>query len=150
MRARRRFTAAAAVPLLLAAIACAEDKKENEEEEALKARTASCDGKLGAADAAAALPAELPAGVTGAVFYETSKQGSTTLYFAHVEGDDVVKTRDTIRTAFEGAGYEIEGSDEEEQAEAEFEFVKGGKEGSVQVLPLCEGHQRVRWRIGSE
>jgi hypothetical protein len=142
----RRLVVAAAIPLLLTSMACSE--KEKEEKEAEKAKTASCDGKLSAAKAEANLPAEVPAGVSGATFYDLQTDGATKRYFAYVTGDDVVKTRDTIKTAFTGAGYEIEGTDEEGQAEAEFEFVKGSTEGSVQVIPHCSGYQRVRWRVG--
>jgi hypothetical protein len=142
----RRLLAAAAIPLLLTTIGCSD--KEKEEKEAEKAKTASCEGKLTPANASANLPADVPAGVTGATFYDLQTDGATKRYFAYVTGDDVVKTRDAIKNAFTGAGYEIEGTDEEGQAEAEFEFVKGSTEGSVQVIPHCTGYQRVRWRVG--
>lgn len=140
----RRVLVAAALPLLLTATACGDD----DEKEGEKAASASCDGKLAAAKADAALPSDVPAGVTGATFYDLQTDGATKRYFAYAKGDDVVKTRDAIRSAFSGAGYEIEGSDEEGQAEAEFEFVKGSNEGSVQVIPHCSGYQRIRYRVG--
>jgi hypothetical protein len=141
----RRLVAAAAVPLLISAIGCSEDKDKEEGE---KNATASCDGKLAAAKAEAALPTDVPAGVTDATFFDVQTDGATKRYFAYVKGTDVVATRDAIKTAYEGASYEIEGTDQEEQAEAEFEWTKGSNEGSVQVIPLCEGYQRVRWRVG--
>jgi hypothetical protein len=139
----RPLLAAALIPLLVTA--CGGDKDEEEGEQA---RSKSCDGLLTGAKSDAALPADLPAGVTGATFYDVQTDGATKRYFAYVQGDDVVKTRDTVKDAFSGAGYEIEGSDEEGQAEAEFEWVKGSNEGSVQVIPYCTGYQRVRYRTG--
>ena len=130
--------------LLAAAPACSDGDKEEGE----AAAKASCDGKLVAAKSEAALPSDLPAGVTGATFYEVQTDGATKRYFGYTTGTDVVATRDTIRNAFSAAGFEIEGSDEEAPAEAEFEWVKGSNEGSVQVIPLCQGHQRIRYRTG--
>ena len=139
----RRLLAAAAVPLLLASVACS-DKDKDEKAAAGKA----CDGLLKAASAEAALPSEFPSGLTGATFFDVQTDGATKRYFAYVAGTDLVKTRDDIKAAFESAGIEIEGTDQEEGAEAEFEFKKGANEGSVQVIPLCQGNLRVRYRIG--
>ena len=139
----RRLLAAAAVPLLLASVGCS-DKDDEEKGEAGK----SCDGLLKPADAAATLPSTIPAGISGATFYEVQTQGATKRYFAYVSGDDLVKTRDQIKTAFEGANIAIEGTDQEEDAEAEFEFKAGGDEGSVQVIHLCKDTLRIRYRVG--
>ncbi len=134
----RRLLAAAAAPLLLASVGCS----------GKDAAGTSCDGLLKPADAAAALPSTIPAGVTGATFYELQTQGATKQYFAYVTGDDLVGMRDQIKTAFEQAKIEIEGTDQEEGAEAEFQFTRGGEEGSVQVTPLCKDTLRIRWRVG--
>lgn len=140
----RRLLAAAAVPLLFASVACSDKDKEEGEKNAGK----SCDGLLKPADAAANLPTEFPSGLTGATFYEVQTQGATKRYFAYVAGTDLVKTRDDIKAAYEAASIEIEGTDQEEGAEAEFEFKKGDTEGSVQVISLCQGNLRVRYRVG--
>jgi hypothetical protein len=137
---RSRPAAAAlllALPALLGAVGCSSGD----------AAGVPCDGKLASPDPAAALPAGIPAGVTGATFYAVEKQGTTKRYQAHVEGGDVVATRDAILDAFARNGYEIPRSDAEGQAEAEFEFVKDPIEGSVQVTPLCDGHLRLRYRV---
>lgn len=140
----RRLVAAAAVPLLFAAVGCSDKDKEKAKEATGK----SCDGLLKTADASAALPSTIPAGVDGATFYEMETQGATKRYFAYVTGDDLVGTRDKIKAAFEAKNIEIEGTDQEEGAEAEFEFKAGADEGSVQVIPLCKDTLRIRWRIG--
>jgi type II secretory pathway pseudopilin PulG len=139
----RRLVAAAAVPLLLASVGCEKDK-----EEAKKNAGQSCDGLLKSAQADAALPSTLPSGLDGAVFYEVQTQGATKRYFAYVQGTDLVATRDKVKGAYETAKIEIEGTDQEEGAEAEFEFKQGGTEGSVQVIPYCQGYLRVRYRVG--
>lgn len=144
----RRLIATAAVPLLLVAVGCSE--KEREEEEAKKNAAKSCEGLLKPAQASAALPAEIPAGLPDATFYESEKQGETTQYFAYVKGTDIVATRDAVKTAFEGAQIEVERTDQEEGAEAELEYKKGSTEGSVQVIPYCDGYLRVRYRVGAE
>ncbi|MCA1824791.1 MAG: hypothetical protein ABR520_00925 [Mycobacteriales bacterium] len=146
-RVLRRLLVAATVPLLVTAVGCA---KEKEERELRAASQKSCDGLLKPANTAAALPSDLPAGASGATFYETEKQGATTLYYAYVAGDDLVRTRDAIKSAFESAGYEIEGTDQENGAEAEFEWKGKAKEGSVQVIHLCKNNLRLRWRVGRE
>lgn len=140
----RRVLVAFALPLLLAA--CGEGEEEKEKERAAAAFGAACD--LRPADPAAALPADVPAGVEDAAFYLVETQGSTKRYFAYVSGTDVVKVRDDIRAAYERAGVEIEASDAEPPAEAEFEWKKGSNEGSVQVVPLCKDTVRVRYRVG--
>jgi hypothetical protein len=143
----KRLLVAAAIPLLVTSVACGEDgEKEKEEKEAAEAAGKTCN--LKPADANANLPAEIPSGATGATFYEVQTQGSTKRYFAYVPGEDIVKVRDDIKKAFEAASIEIEGTDEEPPAEAEFEWKKGDKEGSVQVIPECKGTVRVRYRVG--
>jgi hypothetical protein len=150
------MVAAAAIPVLMLGIGCSKDKKENTptgttSSEPTDENTAAgqpCGDLLKPASSAAALPSGIPAGLEGATFYEVQAQGATKRYFAHVEGDDLVKTRDTVKEAFEAAGIEIEGTDQEEGAEAEFEWTKGSNEGSVQVIHLCKDNLRVRYRIG--
>jgi hypothetical protein len=140
----RRLVAAAAVPLLLASVGCSDKKDEANK----KAAGASCDGLLKPARADAALPSTLPSGLDGAVFYDVQTQGATKQYFAYVQGTDLVATRDKVKAAYEAAKIEIKRTDQEEGAEAEFEFKTGGTEGSVQVIPHCQGYQRVRYRVG--
>jgi hypothetical protein len=141
-----RLLLAAVIPLLATSVACGENEDE-EKKEAAAAFGAACD--LKAADPAAALPSDVPAGFDGVTFYELQTQGSTKRYFGYAKGDDVVKVRDQIRSAYAAAAYEIEGSDAEPPAEAEFEWKKGSNEGSVQVTPLCKETVRIRYRVGA-
>ena len=137
----QRLLVAAVIPLLATSVACGED------EEGEGAFSQACD--LKPADPAAALPADVPSGISGVTFYEVQTQGSTKRYFGYATGDNVVTVRDAIKTAYEQASIEIEGSDAEPPAEAEFEWKKGSTEGSVQVTPLCKDTVRVRYRVGS-
>ena len=109
--------------------------------------TKPCDGLLKPADAAAALPQGLPAGIGGVTFYELQKQGSTNRHNGHAAGTDVVAVRDAIEKAYTDAGIAIEGRDAEPPAEAEFQWSVGDREGSVQVTPLCDGHVHLRYRV---
>jgi hypothetical protein len=139
----RRLVVAAAVPLLLASVGCSDKDKK------LKAAAGkSCDGLLKAADPAAALPSTVPAGITGATFYEVQTAGATKRYFAYVSGTDLVQTRDTIKAAYEAAKITIVGTDQEPGAEADLEFKAGSEEGSVQVINHCQGMLRLRYRVG--
>jgi hypothetical protein len=140
----RRLVAAAAVPLLFAAVGCSDKDKEKAKEATGK----SCDGLLKSADASAALPGTVPAGVDGATFYEKSAQGKTTQYFAYVPGTDIVGTRDKIKAAFEAKNVTVKDTDQEAGAEAELEFEVGSDEGTVQVIPLCQDTLRIRYRVG--
>ena len=71
------------------------------------------------------------------------------MWFGYVEGDDVVEVRDAIERQLEAAGgYEDLQTDAEPPAEAELEF-EGKHNGSAQVIPLCQDHLRVRYKIES-
>jgi hypothetical protein len=125
--------------LLLAAAACGGGRTD--------VKGAPCEGLAKPADPAASLPPGVPAGIEGATFYETQKQGVTTRYFAHVAGTDVVAVRDAIERAYASSGAAIEGRDAEPPAEAEFQWTSGDREGSVQVTPLCDGRVQLRYRV---
>jgi hypothetical protein len=102
-------------------------------------------------DAAAKPPADVPT-PTDAAFYQKSTAGATTLYFANAAGDDVKARRDAIKQQLEQAGYEIKGTDAEDNEEAELEFEgKGHGESSVQVIHRegCESQLRIRYRLGA-
>ena len=139
----RRVAAAAAIPLLLASVGCEKDK-----EKAKKDAGQPCDNLLKGANASAALPSDIPAGITGATFYDVSESGKTKLYFAYLQGTDVPGTRDTIKAAYQQASIDIKGTDQEDGAEAEMEFEKGSTEGTVQVIPYCQGYVRIRYKVG--
>ena len=127
-----------AIPLLFAA-GCGDDEKPT------GAYALACKDLTKPADASVALPSDLPA-ADGQVLYEKVAQGSTTVYFAHLESTDVVKVRDAIKEKFAAAGYTKLEDDAEPPAEAELEF-EGKHVGSVQVTPLCEGHVKIRYKL---
>jgi hypothetical protein len=109
---------------------------------------AACDSTVKPpADPAAKPPSDIPS-PSGVTWYEVETAGATKAYFGYVSGDTVAVTRDEIRSQLESAGYEIEGTDEEDNAEAEAEF-KGAHDGSLQVIPLCQNTLRVRYRLES-
>ena len=86
-----------------------------------------------------------------ATWYETDKQGSTTQWFAYAPGHDVKQRRDAIKKLFTNAGYEVKGTDAEDNEEAEAEFEgKGHGELTLQVIPRqgCSTQVRIRYRHG--
>jgi hypothetical protein len=89
---------------------------------------------------------------SGAVFYEKVTAGSTTQYFAYAPGTDVKKRRDAIKAQLTSAGYEIKGTDAEDNEEAEAEFEGHGHEdATLQVIHRngCETQLRIRYGIHS-
>jgi hypothetical protein len=150
---RRSALVLAAGVLVLAASACDSgsgdvDAKDDDGIE-VSATAAPCTDLLKPADPAATLTGDLPV-IAGLTVYEKRQQGATAYYFAHIPGNDVVKVRDDARFAIEhvpfGKGYTVVDADAEPPAEAEFSF-EGTHEGSVQVIPLCAGHLRVRYKV---
>ncbi|HVF18904.1 MAG TPA: hypothetical protein VNA14_01505 [Mycobacteriales bacterium] len=110
------------------------------------ATAAPCDGLLEPADPKAVLPADLPA-LPGMTVYEKRLQGATAYYMAHRPGDDVVEVRDEAQALLAAdPAYSGLEADAEPPAEAELAF-EGPHEGSVQVLPLCKGHVRIRYKL---
>ena len=140
---RRALSTAAAVPLLVGVAGCGDSDEEAEEREAAGRASAAC-GALPSADPAASLPPGFPT-LDGQVLYEPSKQGSTTIVFGRVAGEDFVGIRDQLTTKLVAAGYTIPGKDQESvEAEAEFD---GPHVGTIKVQPLCEGYVYVRYKV---
>lgn len=104
-----------------------------------------CEGLLSPANPAATLPVDLPA-ADGQTVYEKATQGATTIWFAYARGADVVASRDALKAKFAAAGYTRLDDDAEPPAEAELQF-EGTYTGSVQVVPLCAGYLRIRYRV---
>lgn len=143
---RQGGTALGIVLLVATATACSEGDKDKEK--ATGAAAASCDGVL-RSDSSAALPADYPA-LDGQQLYDSSTQGKTKVVFGHVKGGpaDLSKVRDQLVAKMKSAGYTIEGTDQEQNAEAEAEFT-GPHEGTVNVRPLCKGNLVVRYKFNS-
>jgi hypothetical protein len=59
-----------------------------------------------------------------------------------------VTTRDAIKTQLTAANYTIEGTDQEDNTEAEAEFA-GPHDGRLQVIHYCLGKLRVRYILES-
>jgi hypothetical protein len=153
---RTRLLAIALAAPMAFAVACSSDGSGPTTQASNPAPTATASAANDACAAVAANPsakppADLPT-PTDATFYQTSKAGATTLYFAYAPGDDVRVRRDAVKEQLAGAGYEIKGQDAEENEEAELEFEgKGHGESSVQVIHRkgCESQLRIRYRLES-
>lgn len=143
----QRFRRPACALVLLMAVGCGGDGG-GEDPGAVRASARPCDGLTVVKNGTPPPPADLPT-VAGWTQVDTVSQGSTTIWLGTVEGEDVVVLRDKAVAALTaGGGYEIPRSDQEGQAEAEAEFT-GRHEGSIQVIPLCEGTLRVRYRVSA-
>ena len=140
---RGRIVAAVlAVPLIVALAAC-----DDEEKKAKAAASAPCPSTI-TQTASTPLPSDIPS--PGGTVYESNSQGKTQFWFAAVDGgpDQLESLRDSYNTTLTGKGYKIEGTDQEDGAEAEAEF-SGAHEGTTQFIPLCTGKVRVRIKITS-
>lgn len=142
---RKALAALAALPLLLGVAACSEEDKAG----AARVAAAPCPDGLDTARAAEELPPDFP-GVSGSRLYRFDSQGKTKIWYATLDGgtDDLVPVRDRIVDGLKSKGYDIEGTDQEQGAEAEAEF-KGPHEGTVRTRPLCDGHVEIRYKLES-
>ena len=136
-----------ALALLLAlpiALTACEKDKENAE----KASKKACGSEFSGTPSKA-IPSDVP-GPSDRAVYDYNSQGKTEQWFATTAGtrDDIVKVRDDLSNQLKGAGYEIEGSDQEKGIEAEAEF-KGPHKGTIQISVACEGKLRIRYRLES-
>jgi hypothetical protein len=149
-----RVIALTVVPLTLTAVACSSSGGSSGSTTPPAATTPPASPSVAAACAvtpstAAQPPSKLPT-PTDAQFYEKTPVGSTTDYFAYAPGHDVKQRRDAIKTQLSGAGFDIKGTDAEDNEEAELEFEGNGfEESSVQVIPRsgCETQVRIRYRV---
>jgi len=148
MTARRRghFAAFAIIPLFALAVACG-GSSEGEEGEDEGSSTAACPSSI-TATASTQLPDDVPAPEGADSAYQYGVTGATKAWFFAQDGEpeDLESVRDSYVDALEGAGYEIEDEDAEENAEAEAEF-KGPHEGTVVVNNLCEGKVGIRIKL---
>lgn len=100
--------------------------------------------------AGGALPLDLPSS-EGVVLRRVAEQGRTTAVFADTPGGptDIVTVRDRILDDLRAAGYQVVGTDQEMDAEAEAEVSMGSRDGTLRVKPLCTGTLEVRYAINS-
>ncbi|MFN2537609.1 MAG: hypothetical protein ABR549_05590 [Mycobacteriales bacterium] len=104
---------------------------------------------LPTADPAAAMPAGLPP-VDGQVLYEPSTQGKTHVVFGLLHTKDFVKVRDDYVAALKGAGWKIDGTDQESvEAEAQFSKSPPLQAGTIKVQPYesCEDYVSIRYKL---
>lgn len=127
------------VLLLLAATACSGSSDGS---------PAACTG-VPTADPAAAMPPGLPP-IDGQLLYEPSVQGKTHIVYGLLHTSDFVKVRDDYVTALKGAGWKVDGTDQESvEAEAQFSKSPPLQAGTVKVTPLasCRGYVTVRFKL---
>jgi len=141
---RRLAALAVAIPLLVGMAGCSGDSDADSEGGNANAACSSDISKT----ASTQLPSDVPS--PGGSAYDYSNQGKTQVWFFAVDGskDDLASLRDSYDTALTGKGYKIEGTDAEEDAEAESEF-SGPHEGTTNFRPLCSGKVGVRVKLTS-
>ena len=141
---RRLAALAVAIPLLVGMAGCSGDSDADKEGGNANAACSSDISKT----ASTQLPSDVPS--PGGSAYDYSNQGKTQVWFFAVDGskDDLASLRDSYDTALTGKGYKIEGTDAEEDAEAESEF-SGPHEGTTNFRPLCSGKVGVRVKLTS-
>ena len=100
--------------------------------------------------ASTGLPSDIPAPDGASAPYEYFAQGATKVWYFALDGTpaDLASLRDSYDNTLKAKGYEIEGTDQEENAEAESEF-KGAHEGTTNFRPLCKGKVNFRLKLTS-
>jgi hypothetical protein len=139
-----RLTAAViAIPLMLVLAACSDGDKKK----ASEAANAACPASI-SQTASTALPSDVPS--PGGNAYDHSSQGKTQVWFFALDGsaDQLPSLRDGYDTKLTGQGYKIEGTDQEEGAEAESDF-SGAHDGTTNFRPLCSGKVVLRIKLTS-
>jgi hypothetical protein len=143
-RLRGRLMATAlAVPLLAVLAACGDSDKDS----AKKAATAACPSTINQT-VSTQLPSDVPSPSGSA--YNYSNQGKTQVWFFAIAGsaDQLASLRDAYDQQLTGKGYKIEGTDQEEGAEAESDF-SGPHDGTTNFRPLCTGKVVFRVKLTS-
>lgn len=137
----RVFAVGAAVPLLLTLAACSGESDKGD-------ASATCKPSY-STPASTPLPSNVPS-PSGGVAYGYSPQGKTQVWFIAIDGgpDQLATLRDTYDTQLTGQGYKIEGTDQEEGAEAESEF-SGPHAGTTNFRALCSGKDVLRLKLTS-
>jgi len=148
----RSLAPALALPLAVMLAACGgsssggEDKDKDKEAGAANAPCSSDISKT----ASTGLPSDVPAPDGASSPYEYFLVGSTKVWYFALDGSpsDLPSLRDSYDDTLKAQGYEIEDTDQEEDAEAESEF-KGPHEGTTNFRPLCEGKVNFRLKVTS-
>ena len=151
-RLRGRLTAPAlAVPLtvLLAACGGSSSGGDTDKDKEGGAANAACPSDI-SQSASTGLPSDVPAPDGASSPYNYFNQGATQVWYFALAGSpsDLPSLRDSYDNTLKGKGYEIEDTDQEENAEAESEF-KGAHDGTTNFRPLCQGKVVVRLKLTS-
>jgi hypothetical protein len=135
-----------ALLLVLAACGGSEDKDAGAN---AAAANAPC-GSDTTQTASTQLPSDVPAPSGASSAYEYFVQGATKVWYFAIDGDpgDLASLRDTYDQTLQSKGYKIEGTDQEENAEAESEF-SGAHDGTTNFRPLCKGKDVLRLKLTS-
>jgi hypothetical protein len=100
--------------------------------------------------ASQALPSDVPAPAGASGPYQYFPQGATKVWYFALDGapSDLPSLRDSYDNTLKTKGYDIEGTDQETNAEAESEF-KGAHAGTTNLRPLCKGKVVFRLKLTS-
>lgn len=139
----RLLVAALTLPILIGAVAC-----DDEEGKAKAAAKAACPANVNDT-ASTPVPADVPL-PSGAKAYSFSAQGKTQVWFVAVDiGSSKLRAlRDGFDSQLTGKGYKIDGTDQEEDVEAESEF-SGPHDGTSNFRHLCSGKAVLRLKLTS-
>jgi len=148
---RGRFLAPVlAVPLAVMLAACGGSSSGGgEQDKDAGAANAACSNDI-SKTASTPLPTDVPAPDGASSPYESFAQGATNVWYFALDGSpsDLLSLRDAYDDTLKAQGYDIEGTDQEENAEAESEF-KGAHEGTTNFRPLCKGKVNFRLKLTS-
>jgi hypothetical protein len=150
---RGRFVAPAlAVPLAVLLAACGGSSSgggDTDKDKGAGAANAACSTDI-SKTASTALPSDVPAPEGASSPYEYFAQGATKVWYFALDGSpsDLPSLRDSYDDTLKAKGYDIEGTDQEENAEAESEF-KGAHDGTTNFRPLCTGKVNFRLKLTS-
>lgn len=140
---RRLVALAVALPLLVGMAGCGGDS------EGKGNANAACSADI-SKTASTQVPSDVPSPSGSASAYDYSSQGKTQVWFFALDGsaDNLASLRDSYDNQLTGKGYKIEGTDQEEGAEAESEF-SGPHDGTTNFRALCTGKVVLRLKLNS-
>jgi hypothetical protein len=147
---RGRLAAVAIVPLFALLVACGGSSEgDTDADTDAEGGTGPCPASV-SETASTQLPKDVPTPEGADTAYQYGVTGATKAWFFAIDGEpgDLESLRDSSSDALENAGYEIEGEDAEENAEAEAEFT-GPHEGTAVFNNLCEGKVGLRVKLTS-
>lgn len=148
----RLLAPAVAIPLAVMLAACGGSSSgggDNDKDSEAGAANAPCSADI-TKTAPTGLPSDVPAPSGASSPYEYFAQGATKVWYFALDGSpgDLPSLRDSYDDTLKAKGYEIEDTDQEENAEAESEF-KGAHDGTTNFRPLCTGKVNFRLKLTS-